>query len=155
MRFIRIGISALACCLLILPAIASKASKKGRILTQEEVATTWVGLDHGELRFYRLSLEVNGKGLGAILSRADDEPMLFSIDSWHYRSGRIGILGESIPVGERMYAPRFSGEVIGTAMRLVEKGDDWEREVELRREAKIIDIWKVLESAMNDAREEP
>ena len=147
-----IGYLTIFCCFLALSPEA-EASKKGRGLTKDEVSTTWIGLSSGGSVAYRFDLRANGKGQGASVS-AGRGPVVFSIATWSYRRGKLKIVSEAVPVGDLTYAPVFTGEVVGTKMELVERGDDWKIELELRREPEMLDLLSRLQKAMaeTDAR---
>jgi hypothetical protein len=128
--------------------LSAQASKRAKNLDIDEVATTWIGISTGESKSYRLELELGGKGRGALL-HGDRSTTVFSIASWSYDRGKIEISSEPIEIGDLEYSRRFGGSVTGTGMSLVDKGDDWKIEIEMRREAEVLGRWNRLRSAMD------
>lgn len=139
------GILVALCCF---STVSAFASKKGRSLNAEEIATTWIGLGRGETAAYRLRLDSDGKGVGAIASKRNEPPIVFRLASWTYSKGKIRIVGESVTVGDDSYSPQLTGEVVGTHLQLVDKGKSWKVNVELRRESEMLDWLQRLQEAM-------
>ena len=147
-----IGFLTILCCFLALAE--AEASKKGRNLTEEEVTATWIGLSSGGSVAYRFDLRSDGKGQGASISTGRG-PVVFPIASWSYDRGELKIVGEAVPVGDLTYSPVFLGEVVGTKMELIEKGDGWKIKLELKREPEMLDLLTRLQDAMSEFEQIP
>ncbi len=131
----------------ILVAASAYGSKKVPSLTLTEMTTVWIGLSVGEVYAYRIHLQSNGKGLVAITKKAQ-EPIVFPIADWDYSKGKIRIQGEPIGSKGKKRAPQLSGEVIGAAMTLIDRGKNWKIRVKLRRESEMLDWLGRLQQAM-------
>ncbi len=144
-KALSVGILVILCCLSVESALASK---KGRSLDAEEIATTWIGLGQGETAAYRLQLDSNGRGIAAIASKRDEPPLVFRLVSWTYNNGKIRIVGEPVVLGDDSYSPTFTGKVVGTRLKLIDTGQSWKVDVELRRESEMLDWLGRLQQAM-------
>lgn len=128
------------------------ASKKGRHLTQEEVAEVWIGISGDELYLLRIALEPNGEGVGADSLRGE-EPKVFRIRSWDYRPPVITIETEPSASGESYELGTLRGQITGVVMHLTVSGDGWQTEYELRREAEFEQRLVALKMAMGEEPE--
>ena len=123
------------------------AKKVGRHLTQEEIATVWIGVSSDELNLVRLFLGADGSGLGAV-SFLDEEPSRFVISKWEYQPPDIVIAIRS-PGVPKYGIHRLRGRVVGQSMTLIMSGEDWKREVSLRNEAVWERRWQALRDVMD------
>lgn len=125
------------------------ASKKGRPLTREEVATVWIGISQDELYLLRVALNSNGRGRGADSFRGE-EPRVFRVTSWDYRPPVITIETEALGDEGLYELGTLRGEVTGVAMHLAASGNGWRTEYELRCEAEFERRWSALKTAMSE-----
>lgn len=120
--------------------------KLGRLLSRNEVATTWIGLSEDELYMFRIDLLPSGGGEVAY-SFLDDSPKGMTVGSWSYDpkvGSRILIQLRSNSSGINQLA----GEVVGVRMELVISHSDWKRTVFLRREPDLKPRWERLQEEM-------
>ena len=75
--------TAVAGAVVLATAVFCQPSKVGRLLTRDEVATTWVGLTEDELYVVRISLRQPDGGLVGY-SFLDDPPIVLKVGSWAY-----------------------------------------------------------------------
>lgn len=123
-----------------------QTSKHGRLLTRQEVATTWIGLSEDELYLVRIVLLESGKGVVGY-TFLDDAAIVRRVESWTYdpkASSRIGI--KLIPGQEPVLD--LGGDVIGVRMELTMSQGDWSRRVSLRRERDLEHRWRQLKDGM-------
>ena len=124
------------------------SGKVGRLLTRDEVATTWVGLTEDELYLVRLTLrQPEGGRVG--YSFLDEPPTVLEIGSWTYDpkgSSRLTI----VPKPGQARSVELSGEVIGVKMELTVSQGGWHRKVSLRQEGEWRQRWRRLVDAMGE-----
>lgn len=135
--------------LLILVAVTgwpALASKRGRVLPRDQVATTWIGISLDQQYVVRLVLEEEGTGFGGY-SFIDEQPRHFVISSWSYDAGEVKVEPEP-PEGLPSWVSNMSGSVQGVTMHLSASGDDWEVHLRLRREAEVNRLWQQLKDTM-------
>jgi len=125
----------------------ASSKKKGRLLRYDEVARVWIGISEDELCLLRLSLNPNGKGIGAY-SFLDKEQHVFRIPSWTYGAARIHIAVEPTDPDHWRIDP-LRGSIMGDAMQLTMSGEGWSRSFTLRREEELLRRWKELKEVMD------
>lgn len=124
------------------------SSKMGRLLTRDEVATTWVGLTEDELYVVRISLRQPSGGLVGY-SFLDDPPIVLKVGSWAYDpkgSSRLTI----VPAPGQTRSVELSGDVVGVQMELTISQGGWHRKVSLRQENEWRQRWRRLVDAMGE-----
>ncbi len=122
------------------------APKLGRLLSREEVATTWIGLSEDELYMFRITLEKSGGGVVAY-GFLDENPVVLNVRSWSYdpqANPHIVIRLSPEPSG----IVQLTGDVIGTRLELQVAKADWKRRVFLRQESTLFQRWERLRMAM-------
>lgn|SRR5215203_492253 len=145
MLIIRQGCLFLLVLLWAFSAAGEAAEKRGRLLSRDEVSTTWIGITEDELYLVRLELLTSGEAAVAY-NFLDEPPHVLRGMAWRYDPNR----GSSIWVGPTGSGAGLSlrGDILGVKMDLVIAERDWSRKVTLRREAEFESRWKRLRDAM-------
>ena len=125
--------------------VVETAEKRGRLLSRNEAATTWIGITEDELYLVRLELLVTGEAKVAY-SFLDEQLRMLHGMSWSYDPSR----GSAIWIGPTGSGPGLTlrGDIVGVKMDLVISDRDWRRKVTLRREAELEARWGRLRDTM-------